>query len=95
MGGDALDKGLGMHVTESTITCPRCEGSHTETMPGNGCTYFYECPSCGARLKPQPGDCCVFCSYGTGKCPPQGMADGPASHGRTPLPLSVRHQPCG
>ena len=25
---------------------------------------------CGARLKPKPGDCCVFCSYGSVPCPP-------------------------
>ena len=24
----------------------------------------------GARLKPAPGHCCVFCSYGTVACPP-------------------------
>ena len=23
-----------------------------------------------APLRPKPGDCCVFCSYGTVKCPP-------------------------
>jgi hypothetical protein len=32
--------------------------------------YFHECNGCGARLKPLPGDCCVFCSYGTVPCPP-------------------------
>jgi hypothetical protein len=21
-------------------------------------------------LRPKPGDCCVFCSYGSVKCPP-------------------------
>ncbi|HEY7997903.1 MAG TPA: GDCCVxC domain-containing (seleno)protein, partial [Pseudolabrys sp.] len=25
---------------------------------------------CGERLKPKPGDCCVFCSYGSVPCPP-------------------------
>jgi hypothetical protein len=25
---------------------------------------------CGTRLKPKPGDCCVFCSYGSVPCPP-------------------------
>lgn len=71
VGGDALDKGLAMPVMDSTITCPRCETSHTETLPVDAGTYFYECPSCGEGLKLQPGDCCVFCSYGTEKCPPQ------------------------
>jgi hypothetical protein len=26
---------------------------------------------CGQRLKPKPGDCCVFCSYGDIVCPPR------------------------
>ena len=25
---------------------------------------------CGALLKPKPGDCCVYCSYGDVACPP-------------------------
>ncbi len=39
-------------------------------MPVNACQYFYECRKCGAVLKPLAGDCCVFCSYGSVKCPP-------------------------
>ena len=54
----------------STITCPNCDHKKTETMPTNACTYFYECTHCKTRLKPFKGDCCVFCSYGTIKCPP-------------------------
>jgi hypothetical protein len=26
--------------------------------------------SCKTLLRPKPGDCCVFCSYGSVKCPP-------------------------
>lgn len=55
---------------ESTITCPECGTRHTETMPTNACIYFHVCGGCGVRLKPLPGDCCVFCSYGDVKCPP-------------------------
>ncbi len=29
-----------------------------------------ECAGCGTKLKPKPGDCCVFCSYGSVPCPP-------------------------
>jgi hypothetical protein len=57
-------------ILESTITCPCCEHSETETMPTNACQFFYECKNCGTLLKPQAGDCCVFCSYGSVKCPP-------------------------
>lgn len=39
-------------------------------MPTDACLWFYECESCKTVLHPQAGDCCVFCSYGTHKCPP-------------------------
>jgi len=54
----------------STLTCPECGARTTETMPTNACQYFYDCPACGAVLKPKAGDCCVFCSYGSTPCPP-------------------------
>jgi len=63
-------------VLLSEITCPQCGHRRTETMPTNSCTYFYECEECGTLLKPLPGDCCVFCSYGSVKCPPIQMGDG-------------------
>lgn len=56
---------------ESTLTCPRCGGETTATMPTDACQRFLGCPCCGAMLKPEPGDCCVFCSYGDGPCPPK------------------------
>lgn len=55
---------------ESTITCPACGHQKQETMPTDACVYFYECESCHTRLKPAQGDCCVYCSYGSVKCPP-------------------------
>ena len=57
-------------VPESTITCPQCGFAGRETMPTDACQFFYDCKGCGAVLKPKPGDCCVFCSYGSAKCPP-------------------------
>jgi hypothetical protein len=59
---------------ESVITCPRCGFREVEAMPTDACLFFYECAGCGARLKPRPGDCCVFCSYGTVQCPPMQAA---------------------
>jgi transcription elongation factor Elf1 len=56
-------------VLDSVITCPHCGHVRTETMPQDACQYFYECRGCGAVLKPKQGDCCVFCSYGSVKCP--------------------------
>lgn len=57
-------------VLESTLTCPQCGVRHREVMPTDACQWFYECPACHALLRPQPGDCCVFCSYGDVPCPP-------------------------
>lgn len=54
----------------STITCPECGHAQEETMPTDACRFFYECAGCGERLRPAPGDCCVFCTYGTVPCPP-------------------------
>lgn len=53
----------------STIKCPSCGGERQEQMPTDACQFFYECTHCGELLKPLSGDCCVFCSYGTVKCP--------------------------
>ena len=54
----------------SMITCPFCGHQEQELMPLDACQYFYDCRGCGVLLKPKPGDCCVFCSWGTVKCPP-------------------------
>ena len=61
---------------QSVITCPACGYQKEETMPTDACQYFYNCENCNTRVKPKAGDCCVYCSYGTVKCPPiqQGQA---------------------
>ena len=55
----------------SVLTCPKCGHRRRETMPKDACQFFYECRSCGELLRPLPGDCCVFCSYGSVGCPPR------------------------
>lgn len=55
---------------QSTITCPYCGHEATEAMPDNACVYFHECGGCGELIRPRPGNCCVFCSYGNVPCPP-------------------------
>jgi hypothetical protein len=66
----------GRVIAHSVITCPRCGFAKSETMPTDACRFFYECEGCGAMLRPKPGDCCVFCSYGSVPCPPVQVADG-------------------
>ncbi|HUF02776.1 MAG TPA: GDCCVxC domain-containing (seleno)protein [Aridibacter sp.] len=57
-------------ILESELTCPECGHKQVEEMPTDSCIHFYDCPICRTLLKPKPGDCCVFCSFGTVKCPP-------------------------
>ncbi|WP_093028232.1 GDCCVxC domain-containing (seleno)protein [Ruegeria marina] len=65
-----------MLQTRSVITCPRCGARHEAEMPTDACQWFFDCPSCRAVLKPRPGDCCVFCSYGSVSCPPVQRGEG-------------------
>ena len=58
----------------STITCPICDAARRETMPADTCVIAYQCTACGARLRPKPGTCCVFCSFGSTPCPPMQRA---------------------
>jgi hypothetical protein len=39
-------------------------------MPVNACVVVLECTRCGHVLRPNPADCCVFCSHGSQPCPP-------------------------
>jgi len=55
---------------QSTITCPHCGHKELEIMPTDACQFFYDCKGCGNLLKPNSGDCCVFCSFGNVPCPP-------------------------
>ncbi|HCY75089.1 MAG TPA: hypothetical protein DHV28_04155 [Ignavibacteriales bacterium] len=62
-------------TTKSTVKCPFCDFEKEEEMPLDACVHFYECESCGKILKPKNVDCCVFCSYGSVKCPPKQLEE--------------------
>ncbi|MEL7322562.1 MAG: GDCCVxC domain-containing (seleno)protein [Pseudomonadota bacterium] len=62
-------------IPDSTLTCPECGYQSKDTMPTNACQFFYDCNGCGAVLKPNPGDCCVYCSFGDVACPPIQVGD--------------------
>ncbi len=55
----------------SIVTCPKCGSATTARMPKDACVYFWECPACGVVIRPNDGDCCVYCSYGDVPCPPK------------------------
>lgn len=65
----------------SVLTCPECGHAKHEVMPTNACQFFYECERCKAVLRPKAGDFCVFCSFGSVKCPSMQMQHGPPSCG--------------
>lgn len=56
-------------ILEATLTCPRCGCIQTDTMPRDACQWFYECQRCHSVIIPKPGDCCIYCSYGSTPCP--------------------------
>ncbi|RZI40095.1 hypothetical protein EGT07_24890 [Herbaspirillum sp. HC18] len=57
-------------ILKSVITCPECGYGKEETMPTDVCQFYYECESCKTLLRPKTDDCCVYCSYGSVRCPP-------------------------
>ncbi|WP_261540440.1 GDCCVxC domain-containing (seleno)protein [Burkholderia multivorans] len=61
---------MNVAILESVLTCPHCGQTKQETMPTNACQFYYECSACHTLLRPKPGDCCVFCSFGSMPCPP-------------------------
>jgi hypothetical protein len=60
----------------SDLTCPSCGHAKRELMPQDACQFFYQCEGCKTVLRPKPGDCCVFCSFGSEKCPPMQARSG-------------------
>ncbi|WP_137823816.1 GDCCVxC domain-containing (seleno)protein [Pseudomonas sp. D(2018)] len=56
---------------DSDLTCPNCGFTMQVRMPTDACLYFHKCSHCKALMRPKPGDCCVFCSYGSVPCPPR------------------------
>lgn len=57
-------------LLRSVLTCPQCRSTMELTMPTDACLLGYDCPHCNTVLRRKDGDCCVFCSYGSVKCPP-------------------------
>lgn len=53
----------------SAITCPHCGFTKEETMPTDVCQLAYDCTKCKKKILAKEGDCCVFCSFGSSKCP--------------------------
>ncbi len=70
-----MSKDIATPILVCNITCPECGGITEEMMATDACQWFYQCPKCEEMLKPNPGDCCVFCSFGSVECPPRQTGD--------------------
>ncbi len=75
-----------MPILASTLVCPFCQTTTRATMPTDACVHFHECTGCGRLLRPRPGDCCVFCSYGDVPCPPRQQRPPSATNSQTTSP---------
>jgi hypothetical protein len=58
-------------VDHTIITCPICGFREELVIPADYCLFFHTCANCKMQLKPEAGDCCVFCSYGDAPCIPK------------------------
>ena len=56
-------------ITKANLTCPRCGFEQESEMPNDACQFFFQCVSCKTLLRPNEGDCCVFCSFADQLCP--------------------------
>ncbi len=74
IGGSILGGDVGFEL-RSVLTCPHCGFRKEEIMLTDACQFFYECTNCKKVLRPKPGDCCVFCSYGSVRCPSKQAED--------------------
>ena len=57
-------------ILDSVPTCPKCGQARQEAMPVDSCLFYCEWAQCKTLLPHKAEDCCVFCSYGSLKCPP-------------------------
>ena len=56
-------------TTKAKLTCPECGFTDDLVMSTDSCQFFLECENCKTVLRPNFGDCCVFCSYADVPCP--------------------------
>ncbi len=59
---------------ETTVTCPECRHRFSATMPEDSCVQALACPECKHTIRREAPHCCVFCTHGDDKCPPEQKA---------------------
>jgi hypothetical protein len=50
------------------LTCPFCGFREKLAIPDNYCLILHRCANCNMRIRPAPGDCCIFCTHGDALC---------------------------
>jgi|GEM_PF-2240785 len=55
-------------IHRARLACPFCGFREELAIPADFCLIFHRCANCNMPIKPAPGDCCVFCSYGDARC---------------------------
>ena len=58
-------------INRTHLTCPYCCFREAWEIPADFCLISHRCTNCNMQIKPAPGDCCVFCSYGDTLCIPK------------------------
>lgn len=58
----------------SILACPSCGFKRIAAIPTPASSYKFECSRCHSVNLPANGDDCVFCSYGSVKCPEKQLA---------------------
>jgi hypothetical protein len=58
-------------ISRTHLTCPFCGFREELEIPADYCLISHRCANCNMPIKPAPGDCCVFCSYGDVVCIPK------------------------
>jgi hypothetical protein len=66
----STNNGMTSPILRSDLRCPHCAHCETLSMPTDACLFFHECAACHSMIRPDSGDCCVFCSFGSVVCPP-------------------------
>ena len=55
---------------KTVITCKNCGTSEEVMMHAKLPEQKFICKRCTAELSARADECCVYCSYGSVKCPP-------------------------
>ncbi|HFQ15066.1 MAG TPA: hypothetical protein ENK41_01820 [Rhodobacteraceae bacterium] len=53
----------------TVLTCPHCGHRSRQSMPDLQTLTRWNCNNCHTDIQPRPGECCVFCSFGSVPCP--------------------------